>query len=427
MQHKSIASVFILIFIISFAASAQKQINSPYARFNLGNLEPAASFKSLGMGGIGIGMRSNSSVYFANPASYSSIDTNSFIFDIGLDYGIVKISDGADHFTSEDMDFDHLLMGFPLAKGFGVAVGIVPVSGGYYKLAESVDETDPDYDPLVGPYTSVHNGDGGFNNFFLGSGLKINKNFSVGINMELLFGQVQRSYAVSFNDFTNVYSNIATEKLEMHGINFNYGLHYTASLKNDYFLNAGISVSAGKSFKTDYQQLAYKYTAFNTRDTISYIADDSTKTFIPGTLGLGFTLGKINKFTAGFDYVMTNWSGAKIPGAGNYAADSRSYRFGLEYIPEKYSNYSMMKRLEYRAGAHFGDTYLIIHDEQVKEFGFSAGIGIPMRRTHSRTNFFFDYTKFTGYGTSSVHIEKYYTMGVSLNLYDFWFIKRKYD
>ena len=112
MQHKSIPFSILLI-LISFAASGQKQINSPYARFNIGNLEPAASFKSLGMGGIGVGMRSNSSIYFANPASYSSIDTNSFLFDIGLDYGIVKLSDGQINFTSDDMNFDHLLMGFP--------------------------------------------------------------------------------------------------------------------------------------------------------------------------------------------------------------------------------------------------------------------------------------------------------------------------
>ena len=128
------------------------------------------------------------------------------------------------------------------------------------------------------------------------------------------------------------------------------------------------------------------------------LADDSTRTFIPGTLGLGITFGKINKFTAGFDYLFTKWSGAKIPGAGNYAADSRSYRFGIEYIPDKYSNYSFFKRLEYRAGAHFGDTYLIIHNEQVKEYGFSVGLGIPMRRTYSRTNLFFDYTKYRGPG-----------------------------
>ena len=88
-----------------------------------------------------------------------------------------------------------------------------------------------------------------------------------------------------------------------------------------------------------------------------------------------------------------------------------------------------MKRLEYRAGAHFGDTYLIVHNEQVKEYGFSVGVGIPMRRTLSRTNFFFDYTRFNGAGSDAVteHIEKYYTMGISLNLYDFWFYKRKYD
>ena len=429
MQHKSIAVTFILSFIISFAASGQKQINSPYARFNLGNLETAASFKSLGMGGIGIGMKSNSSVYFANPASYSSIDTNSFIFDIGLDYSIVKISDGTNHFTTEDMNFDHLLMGFPIAKGIGMALGIVTSSNGYYQLSQSVLKNDPDYDPIVGPYKSVHTGEGGFHTAFIGSGIKINKNFSVGVNMLLLFGQVKRSYVVSFDDFTTVYGNNATEKLEMHGINFNYGLHYTASLKNDYFLNAGVSVSAGKSFTTDYQQLAYKYTVYNSRDTISYIADDSTKTYIPGTLGLGLTFGKINKFTAGFDYIITKWAGAKIPGASGYTADSRSYRFGLEYIPEKYSNYSLMKRLEYRAGAHFGDTYLMIHNEQVKEYGFSVGVGIPMRRTYSRTNFFFDYTRFSGpgSGTGTEHTEKYYTMGISLNLYDFWFIKRKYD
>ena len=64
----------------------------------LATLEPAASFRSLGMGGIGIGMRSNSSIYFANPASYSSLDTNSFFFDFGLDYGIVKLSDGVKQF-----------------------------------------------------------------------------------------------------------------------------------------------------------------------------------------------------------------------------------------------------------------------------------------------------------------------------------------
>ncbi len=325
------------------------------------------------------------------------------------------------------MNFDHLLMGFPLAKGLGFALGIVPFSSGYYKLAQTVLKTDPDYDPIVGQYTSSHNGDGGLNNFFMGTGLKINKNFSAGINMMLLFGQLNRSYFVTFDDYANVYNNSATEKLELHGINFNYGLQYEANLKNGYFLTAGVSLTSGKDYKTSYQQLAYKYTAYNNRDTISYVADDSTRTFVPATFGVGFTFGKTNKFTAGFDYIITKWSAARIPGLGNYAADASSYRFGIEFIPDKYSNYSILKRLEYRAGGHFGDTYLVVDGQQVREYGASFGIGIPMRRTYSRTNIFFDYTKRYGDGAGKTHIEHFYTMGISLNMYDFWFIKRKYE
>ena len=48
--------------------------------------------------------------------------------------------------------------------------------------------------------------------------------------------------------------------MEMNGINFNYGLQYTESLKNNYFLNAGISITPGKTITQHYQQLSYKYT-----------------------------------------------------------------------------------------------------------------------------------------------------------------------
>jgi hypothetical protein len=427
MHYKSLPSILILLLFLSPVAYGQKQINSPYARFNLGILEPSASVKSLGMGGIGVAMTSDNSIFFSNPASYSSIDTNSFVFDIGIDYGIIKLIDGQKHFTSDDMNFDHLIMGLPIAKGFGFAVGVVPFSNGYYKLTQSVLKTDPDYDPLVGEYTSIHKGDGGFNNLFLGTGLRITRNLSLGINMKLLFGQINRSYLVNFNDFSTAYNNNATEKLEMHGVNFDYGLHYKTFLKKGYFLTAGITGSAGKNYKTNYQLFSYKYSAYNTIDTLSYVVDDSTRTHLPGTYGIGLTFGRINKFTAGVDYLMTRWSGASIPGTGSFVTDSRSLRLGLEYIPEKYSNYSLLRRIEYRAGWHFGNTYLVLNNERIKEYGGSLGAGIPLRRTHSRANVYFDFTRRYGSGSGTGHKENIYTMGASLNFYDFWFIKKKYD
>ena len=426
MQNKLIIVTFISLFSFAFTATGQKLVNSPYSRFNIGTLEPAGSFSSLGMGGISTALRNNSSIYFSNPASYSSLDTNSFVFDFGLDYSMSFLSDSVSGFSSDDMNFDHLLIGFPITKGWGVAAGIIPLSNGYYKLAESVLTNDPKYNSNVGEYSSYHAGDGGFTNFFLGSGVNINKNFSVGVNMTVLFGQVERLNQLDFTE-NYIFNDNSTEKLQLGGINFVYGMQYSASLKNEYFFNAGVSLNSSKYYNSKYEYLSSMLLGSSTFDTVSYVADDSTKAFIPGTLKLGFSFGKKNKFTTGIDFITTKWSNSKIPGAIGYAADTRSLLFGAEFIPDKFSNYSFLKRLEYRVGGHIEDNYLIINGKQIKEYGASIGLGLPMRRSMSKTNLFFDFTRKYGSKGSNLYSENFYTMGISLNLYDFWFVKRKYD
>ncbi len=428
MRNRSIIFIFISLFLFSFVASGQKLINSPFSRFNLGTLEPAGSFRSAGMGGLGVAIRDNNSILFSNPASYSSLDTNSFVFDFGIDYGIDKISDGTSEFSSEDMNFDHLLFGFPLDKGWGFAVGIIPFSNGYYKMYEAVLEGDPGYDPITGEYSVSHEGNGGFTNFFLGSGKNITKNLSVGVNMTIMLGQINRSNQFDFADYYNVFNITSIEKLRLSGINFDYGIQYSRPLNNNYFFNAGLSFSSGKNYKTDYEHVSYRYTAYSSRDTISYAGNLSAGTSIPSTIRLGISYGKTNKFVTGIDFISSRWSKAKIPGADGYTADSRSIVFGAEYIPEKFSNYSLLRRVEYRAGGHIGNNYLIINGEQIKEYGASVGLGLPMRRSLSKTTIFLDFTRKSGSVLNGLHTENYYSMGISLNLYDNrWFIKRKYD
>jgi hypothetical protein len=138
----------------------------------------------------------------------------------------------------------------------------------------------------------------------------------------------------------------------------------------------------------------------------------------------GVAFGKQNKYTIGFDVIATPWSKSDIPGPEKYTANTMTYALGLEYIPEKYSNSSIFKRIEYRFGAHLGDNYLTIDGVQLKEKGVSFGLGIPLRRTISRVNLFVDYTQKSG---SGLHSENVTTIGGSLNFYDFWFFKRRYN
>jgi hypothetical protein len=431
MQNKFIIIIFICLFSVCYTASGQKNINTPYSRFNLGSLQPQGPFSSLGMGGVGIATRNNSAIYYTNPASYSSLDTLSFVFDFGVDYGRNTISNGGSAYTSADLNFHHLVMGFPISKGWGFAVGIVPWSSGFYKISDEVVSTSPGYDPNIGTYETDHLGSGGITKLFLGSGIQISKNFSLGVNMTFLTGQLTRTNQFIFGDYTTVFSNKSDETLELNGLNFDYGLQYTASLKNNYFINIGASLTSGKNYRTKYNELTSKYSAYGASDTISYTADNNAKTFIPADLKFGISFGKKDKFTAELDYTTSKWSTSKIPGSTGYAADTKSFLFGVEYIPDKFSNYSFMKRIEYRIGAHMDDNYLIVNNEQLKEYGASFGVGIPVRRIAasmpSMINFYLDYTRRTGSLANSLHNEDYLTMGLSLNFYDNWFLKKKYN
>ena len=431
MQNR-LAKLFLLIFIsFSVSVSGQKLIDSPLARFNLGILEPSGSFRSIAMGGIGTAIRENSTISYTNPASFSSIDTNSFVFDFGMDYGINIISDGISHHHSGDMNFDHFMIGFPITKGFGIAAGVVPLSNGYYNIAETIAKGDPGYDAVTGEYTGYHIGGGNLSNVFLGSGINLTKNLSAGINMSLLFGDLSRANEFIFTDFYNEYHDNISEDLHLSGINLEYGLQYSIPIKKDYFFNAGLSYSAGKYCKSNYQKLSLRYTSSNVTDTLAYISDDTSKAYLPGTLRLGISFGKKNKLTAGFDYVATNWANAKFHGSDGYVSNTRAFLFGVEYIPDKFSNYSFMKRIEYRVGGHVEDNYLMLNGQQVKEWGASVGFGIPLKRSGigalSKTNIFIDFTRKSYETTAISHYENYFTMGASLNFYDFWFVKRQYE
>jgi hypothetical protein len=414
------------------SAEGQKLVNSPYARFNIGNINPVGSFRSLSMGGTGIAMRGNNSVYFNNPSSYSSFDTTSFIFDFGMDYTVLDLSNKVSSYSSDDMNFAHLLMGFPITRNWGIGIGIVPYSNGYYNLAQTIDVGDPGYDPITGKITSSHKGTGGFTNFFVGTGISITKNLSAGVNMNILFGNIERTNIYDFEDYQSTFNQASVEKLRINGINFDYGLQYSVNLKKDFFITAGFSFTNAKNYRSTLEELSqrsaiYLYPPYSP-DTLSYINNtsrDSTK--LPPIMRFGLSFGKKDKFVAGFDYIFSKWSDARVYGSRTRMANTNSLLMGIEFIPDKYSNTSYLSTVEYRVGAHVSNNYLIINGAQIKEYGFSCGIGLGMRRSLSKTNIFFDYTRKNGDLSKGLHNENIYTVGISLNLYDFWFLKKKYE
>jgi hypothetical protein len=432
MHNKRLAVFSIFLVLVCLTSEAQKQVNSPYARFNLGTLNHLGSFRSFGMGGTGTAMRDNSSVYFTNPASYTSIDTISFVFDFGADMSLYKLNDGTNTFQSFDINFDHLIIAMPIWKKVGLATGLVPVSNGYYYISETIQSGDPGYDPIAGEAATVHKGTGGLGKFFIGAGFKITKNFSAGANMNILLGELNRLNQMEYSDYTSMFNQRSNEKLRIHGVSLDYGIQYHARLKKDYFLTAGFSMDRQRRYKSTVEILKERFSVYSSApyspDTLTYYKNSSKdSTIFPASYRFGLTFGKNDKFAMEVDYTYTPWSNGMIHGDNTYLADINSLKFGLEYIPEKYSNTSFLRRVEYRLGGHYADNYLIINGIQLKDIGASLGLGIRLRGSRSKANIYFDYTRRIGDIDAGLHNEDIFSFGVSLNLYDYWFMKKKYE
>jgi hypothetical protein len=69
---------------------------------------------------------------------------------------------------------------------------------------------------------------------------------------------------------------------------------------------------------------------------------------------------------------------------------------------------------------------LELEGEQLRDFGISFGVGLPLNRNKSAMNISFILGK-RGLKQKDLIEERYGMISFSLNLYDIWFVKRKFD
>ncbi len=408
----------------------QKMINSPYARFGPGIIEQQGILKSRSMGGAGIALRDPLSINYLNPASYSSVDTNSFVFDFGIEYQTNILVDESGSYSSDDINFHHLAMSIPLTRWMGFAVGIVPYSNGYYNLMKTVTEDDPEYNPVIGEVQNTHKGSGSYNNFFAGIGVSPFRNLSMGVNFTYLFGNIERDNLYLFTDDKNQFNNLSSENIRVYGYDFDYGMQYSVNLKNDLYASVGISYSMKKVYNSEYEKLFSRYAPYQgseiSVDTLTYVSNENASVELPEELGMGLAFGKKDLFLIMADFTMTNWDDVTFHGYEEYLVNSSSIRLGAEFIPDKDANFNYLNRIEYRLGGFFSDGHLVVNGEQLNEFGITFGAGLPMNRSKSKVNLHVEYLSRIGSFENGLHNENCWTIGISLDLYDYWFMKQKY-
>lgn len=87
---------------------------------------------------------------------------------------------------------------------------------------------------------------------------------------------------------------------------------------------------------------------------------------------------------------------------------------------------SLFNRMKYRAGFSAGDTYLTIADKNIKQIGFSAGLGIPLKQFRNYVNISYQYNHI-GSSTGNMIEENQHTIKLGILLCETWFFKSKFE
>src|SRR5690554_1296275 len=425
-RNVSILAGFLFLPFLLFA-QFNNNTSSPYSRYGLGDLQPYSFGRTSAMGGASIASRNGQQINLANPASYTAVDSLGFMFEFGIYGNFSKLSTNETSLDANDINFRYFAMNFQITNWLGTSMGLLPYSDVGYNV-EIQEEI-----PTAGNILHRYYGEGSLSKAYLGFAVAPVKNLSVGANLNYLFGMLHRNSEVYFPTAGNFYQNQKFESLRLRDFSLSFGAQATVPLSESRKIILAATIE-NPTYTGFFSDMRNKYISLpqgnqsitdSKLDTISF--QNKLDVEFPLTYGVGFSYVKENKLEINADYYYQKWSDTNLPGSsGGNLTDLNKFALGAEWIPDRFSIRSFLSRMAYRAGVKYEKSYLQLDGQQINDFGISFGVGLPVYRSNSTINLSAEIGK-RGTKQHNLVQENYARLNLSVNLYDLWFIQRRFE
>jgi hypothetical protein len=305
-----------------------------------------------------------------------------------------------------------------------MSVGIRPHSAVEYETRSYRRLNLLGVDSLIYSYK----GSGGVSKVSISNGVRIYKELYVGLQMDYLFGQVNRNVATQ-NMSDGQYYKVQLEDLTSYSdFQFKAGFAYRANLKADMFLNLGATLDLNSTLN------ATQVKRFATMDlsgltVINADTLEKSTSFvqqIPVAKRFGISLERAAKWMVGVDYTYTDWSKVNNNlGRSATLPASHKVSVGGEFTPDVESVSSYIKRTTYRLGASYEKTPydFLGNGHFAVDKNLSLGIAFPLRNL-SYLNIAYQVGR-RGLITENGMEEQYHRLTLGLTFSDLWFQKQK--
>ena len=419
---KTIKYVLSLLTLVVFGAmnpiSAQNT-NTPYSMYGYGILGDRATSMQRQMGGVGYAMRSGRQINVMNPASYASIDSLTFLFDVGADVSFLWSKEGSAKESSVGGGLDYVTMQFPISKNFGASIGMLPYTSVGYAFGNDIPHG-----------TKEITGNGGINMAYLGFAGRY-AGASLGFNVSYNFGNIVNDF---YSNPSNSGQSLVEHVMEIRDWDISLGAQYSFKLDRFNEITAGLTYSPKKSMLGNSWVTQQEIKQEARPDTIGSLKLKNNY-YMPNSWGAGvsFLHEKVSRLFVELDFSYQQWSKAKyspmyrtgtsdIIFSGMKFDDRLKFALGAEFIPKIRGTYG--ERIAYRFGAYFCNDYLNINGNRVKEFGLSCGVGLKAPQDKTMINIGLEW-KNRKASPNTLISENYFNITLGVNFNEVWFWQRK--
>ena len=402
---------------------------SPYSRFGLGRLDKQTPHALRGMGGLTTAIRDNMIVNPANPASYTAVDSMTFLFDFGLSIGMNMLAEDGKRDTRMVGNFDYATALIPLGKHFAASAGLLPYSTVGYRYGTRVPV------PGVQDHYAAHayKGQGNLQEVYLGFAWKVLPYWSLGVNASYLFGNLQHERRITY-DIQESLNPTFLDNLRIRSVGVRIGTQGIIPLSAEgHQINIGLTYEPklpmwSRQLSLQTETITGKGAQVIHADTIS-----SKSLFArPHVASAGIAYQIENKLIAGADVKYSRWGEAL---ANNQSLDYQGVdlwqvALGMSWVPnDRSSHYG--QRIAYRAGLQGENAYLRIPNSlggsnSYYQIGANLGLGLPLvdKRSHVDVTLGYSYLR----PSDRMGLAEHYLMlGVALRFNEAWFKPIKLD
>lgn len=432
--HRTLAVGLTALLATSASWAQGNAERSPYSRFGYGSIAGRQTATTRALGGLTAGMRDGFMVNPANPASYTAVDSMTFIIDMAVSLRGSYLREGGQSDSRALGNIDYATILFPVTRHLAISGGITPFSSVGYRFG---NEAQLQGDNQQGRYQRAYSGQGTFSDLYLGVGGRIG-NLSLGANAAYVFGYTSYQRQTTLGE-AGAANPLYLSELHLKGFKADFGVQYVLPLssKENRQLTIGATFAPQITLRSEQisQQLITTQSSESStvRPTTTVVHADTVSSRslhqVPLSFGFGMTYRHHEGLLFGYDFSYSQWSKATAL-AVDGALPRDSYRIGLgaEWIPNTRGR-GLFSRSRYRFGLSGANSYMLVPNASGGRAGYneltaSLGIGLPLLDRRSLVNVAIDYKYLTPQASGMVREHSLgLTIGVLFN--ENWFRKAR--